>query len=94
MPTVECPKCEANLNAPAEYKGRNVRCTKCGHSFILRFSGHDLDTISVKVPVKPPAKDEDSTISFCPPDATKPDSAIKQKDPAREKPGGEAPNKA
>jgi hypothetical protein len=94
MPTVECPKCEANLNAPAEYKGRNVKCAKCGHSFILRFSGHDFDTISGKVPVKPSAKDEDSTILFCPPDALKPDSTLQQKVPAPEQSGGEAPDKA
>jgi hypothetical protein len=37
MPTVECPKCAASLNAPAKYKGRKVKCKKCGKSFVLRF---------------------------------------------------------
>jgi DNA-directed RNA polymerase subunit M/transcription elongation factor TFIIS len=94
MPTVECPKCEANLDAPAEYMGRNVRCAKCGHSFILRFSGHDMHTISVKVAERPPAKDDESTIVFLPPDGIKPDSTVQQKAPATEKPGEETRDKA
>jgi hypothetical protein len=39
MPTVECPKCAASLKAPAKYKGRKVKCKKCGKSFVLRFDG-------------------------------------------------------
>jgi hypothetical protein len=38
MPTVKCPHCAAGLNAPPEYKGRKVKCTGCGKSFVLRFS--------------------------------------------------------
>jgi hypothetical protein len=37
MPTVKCPNCAANLNAPTQYKGRKVKCTSCGRSFVLRF---------------------------------------------------------
>jgi hypothetical protein len=36
MPTVKCPHCAANLNAPTQYGGRKVRCTSCGKSFVLR----------------------------------------------------------
>jgi transcription elongation factor Elf1 len=39
MPTVECPKCTASLQAPSKYKGRKVKCKKCGKSFVLRFDG-------------------------------------------------------
>jgi len=39
MPTIECPKCTASLKAPAKYKGRKVKCKKCGKTFVLRFDG-------------------------------------------------------
>ena len=44
MPTVKCPHCAASLNAPTEYKGRKVKCTSCGKSFVLR-----LPTLSASV---------------------------------------------
>jgi hypothetical protein len=44
MPKVQCPKCAAELRAPAEYKGRQVRCKKCGKAFVLRFSGRNKST--------------------------------------------------
>jgi hypothetical protein len=40
MPTVECPSCAASLKAPAKYKGRKVKCKKCGKAFVLRLGGH------------------------------------------------------
>jgi hypothetical protein len=40
MPTVKCPHCAANLNAPTEYKGRKVKCTSCGKSFMLRLPSY------------------------------------------------------
>jgi hypothetical protein len=53
-----------------------------------------MPTISVKVAERPPAKDDESTIVFFPPDGIKPDSTVQQKAPAPEKPGGETRDKA
>jgi hypothetical protein len=54
MPKVECPKCSAELNAPAEYKGRTVKCKECGKSFVLRFTGRS----------RPSHSDNKSTVTF------------------------------
>jgi len=48
MPIVECLHCQAQLEAPAEYRGRLVKCSMCGKSFVLRFTGHDLPAIARK----------------------------------------------
>ena len=44
MPTVECPHCAARLNAPAEFRGRKVKCKNCGKSFVLRFASRNVST--------------------------------------------------
>jgi hypothetical protein len=62
MPKVQCPKCAAELRAPAEYKGREVRCKKCGKAFVLRFS-----TRGKAATAKSAARDVtkgDSTVSY------------------------------
>ena len=54
MPKVECPKCSAELTAPADYKGRTVKCKACGKSFVLRFTGRS----------RPANSDNKSTVAF------------------------------
>jgi hypothetical protein len=63
MPTVQCPRCTASLNAPAEYKGRKVKCTNCRHAFVLRFGDaastagstiFDEDLSATPIPKDPP----------------------------------------
>jgi hypothetical protein len=44
VPTVECPHCFVRLNAPAEYKGRKVKCKNCGKQFVLRFASRSVST--------------------------------------------------
>jgi len=72
MPIVECPYCEARLEAPAENKGRLVKCSKCGKSFVLRFTDHDA-TVIVKVRSRQsePAPELETTVVFRPPDSSK-----------------------
>jgi hypothetical protein len=82
MPTVECLHCQAELDAPAEYKGRLVKCSLCGKSFVLRFTDHDA-TVIVKVRSRQsePAPELKSTVSFRLPDS--PDSTSAAESTAR-----------
>jgi len=38
-----CPKCSAELTAPADYKGRTVKCKACGSPDFMRVA---LDTLT------------------------------------------------
>jgi hypothetical protein len=62
MPTIECPNCFAKLDAPAEYKGRTVKCKDCGKSFVLRFTGRNKPS-ALKFSDRAPSS-ETSTVSF------------------------------
>jgi hypothetical protein len=97
VPRVECPNCLAKLEAPAEYKGRAVRCKSCGESFVLRFTGHNRPPIAGKFSDRPETTDK-STVSFRLTDAANPASsspgkgstakrADRQPRPFKEKPG-------
>ena len=96
MPTFECPYCEAKLNAPAEYKGRRVKCSKCGKSFVLRFTDRDA-TVIVKVRSRQsePAPELKTTVVFRPPDSSKSASAAEPTAhaPERGEPKAPAPEK-
>jgi hypothetical protein len=62
MPTIECPNCFAKLDAPAEYKGRTVKCKDCGKSFVLRFTGrHKPSALKFSDRAGSP---DNSTVSF------------------------------
>jgi DNA-directed RNA polymerase subunit RPC12/RpoP len=63
MPTVRCPNCSAKLDAPAEDKGRAVKCKHCGHSFLLRFIGRSRTAIAGKLSDQARPSGE-STVSF------------------------------
>jgi hypothetical protein len=93
MPTVECLYCEAKLDAPVEYKGRLVKCSVCGKSFVLRFTGHDLPFVAVKVSRRPsePTPELRSTVSFRLPDTSDSGSAPKPTARAPERADLEAP---
>jgi hypothetical protein len=62
MPTIECPNCFAKLDAPAEYKGRAVKCKECGKSFVLRFTGRNKPS-ALKLSDTAGSPDK-STVSF------------------------------
>jgi hypothetical protein len=62
MPTIECPNCFAKLDAPAEYKGRAVKCKECGKSFVLRFTGRNKPS-ALKFSDRAGSPDK-STVSF------------------------------
>ncbi len=62
MPTIVCPNCLAKLDAPAEYKGRTVKCKDCGKSFVLRFTGRNKPS-ALKFSDRP-CSSESSTVSF------------------------------
>ena len=98
MPTVECLYCEARLDAPAEYKGRLVKCSVCGKSFVLRFTGHDMPFIAVKVSRRQsqPTPELKSTVSFRLPDTSDSGSAPKPtaRVPERADPEAPVPEKA
>jgi hypothetical protein len=74
MPTVECLHCQAKLDAPPEYRDRLVKCSMCGKSFVLRFTGHDLPPAIVKVATRrsEPPPELTSTVAFQLPDSPTP----------------------
>jgi hypothetical protein len=85
MPTVECSHCQAQLDAPPEYRGRLVKCSICGESFVLRFTGHDLPPAIVKVATRPsePPPELKSTVGFRLPDSPTPVPKAPKKPKAR-----------
>jgi len=93
MPTVECLYCEAKLDAPAEYKGRLVKCSMCGKSFVLRFTGHDMPFVAVRFSRRQsePAPELKSTVSFRLPDTSDSGSAAKPTVRAPERVDPQAP---
>ena len=74
MPTVECLHCQAQLDAPSKFRGRLVKCSMCGKSFVLRFTGHDLPPAIVKVATRrsEPPPELKSTVAFRLPDSPTP----------------------
>ena len=93
MPTVECLYCEARLDAPAEYKCRLVKCSMCGKSFVLRFTGHDLPFIAVRFSRREsqPTPELKSTVSFRLPDSSDSVPAAEPTPRAAEQADPEAP---
>jgi hypothetical protein len=93
MPTVECLYCETKLDAPAEYKGRLVKCSMCGKSFVLRFTGHDLPFIAVRFSRREsqPTPELKSTVSFRLPNSSDSGAAAKPTASAPERADSEAP---
>ncbi len=65
MPKVECPKCSAKLDAPAEYEGRTAKCARCGMPFVLSFKA-TRQPITAKVPPlpDPPVLEDDPDEEF------------------------------
>jgi len=92
MPIVECPYCEAKLKALAEYKGHQVKCSKCGKSFVLRFTDHDA-TIIAKASRRPAELPPglETTVVFPKPDSSKSASAAEPTARAPEPSEPEAP---
>jgi hypothetical protein len=95
LPVVDCPNCEAKLDAPAEYRGRTVKCCQCGKSFVLRFTGHSIPLIAAKKTGRKsePPLELKSTVSFRLPDnptpppeeQPAPDEKSRRKKPHRDK---------
>jgi len=81
MPIVECLHCQAQLDAPAEYRGRMVKCSICGKLFVLRFTAHDEPMISVKASHRQSesAPELKSTVSFNLADSAKPAPSVDPK---------------
>ena len=95
MPTVGCLHCEAKLDAPAEYKGRLVKCSVCGKSFVLRFTGHDLPFVAVRFSRRQsePTPELKSTVSFRLPDSPDSTSAAESTARSSEKPRRNKPHR-
>ena len=74
MPTVECLHCQAQLDAPPEYRERLVKCSMCGKSFVLRFTGHDIPAAKVLAARRRPEAPVElkSTVAFRLPDSPTP----------------------
>jgi hypothetical protein len=74
MPTVECLHCQAPLDAPAEYRGRLVKCSICGKSFVLRFTSHDSPVVKSRSAGRrsEPPVELKSTVAFRLPDTPAP----------------------
>jgi hypothetical protein len=87
MPIVECQHCQAQLDAPTEYRGRMVKCSICGKPFVLRFTDHDAPTLSVKVSRREAesAPELKSTVSFNLSDSAKPAPPVEPKAPPPER---------
>jgi hypothetical protein len=62
MPKVECPKCGKALSAPANYKGRTVKCKACRYSFLLGSTG-STSTVEIAAD-KSDLSDNQSTVAF------------------------------
>jgi len=68
MTTVKCPHCAANLSAPAEYRGRKVKCTSCGKPFVLRMptraSSSGSTIFDEELPAKPIPDDRPTSVKM------------------------------
>jgi len=94
MPTVACLHCEAQLDAPAELRGRLVKCSMCGKSFILRFTGRDVPIIAkVARRQSEPPPELKSTVSFRLPDSSDSVSAAETGAPEPADPEAQVPDK-
>jgi hypothetical protein len=74
MPTVECLHCQTPLDAPSEYRGRLVKCSLCGKSFVLRFTSHDIPAVKARAAGRrsEPPVELKSTVAFRLPDTPAP----------------------
>ena len=58
MVRVACPHCEARIQAPAKYRGRNIRCPKCKQGVAVPVSSSEshrpTETQTVQAPEPPP----------------------------------------
>jgi hypothetical protein len=55
LPIVECPRCSAILDEPAESEGHAIKCPECGEVFVLRFAVR-----SNMAAANPPASETDA----------------------------------
>jgi hypothetical protein len=86
--------CQAKLDPPAEYKGRFVKCSMCGKSFVLRFTAHDMPFVAVRFTGREsePAPELKSTVSFRLPDSPPAEPTVRA--PERADPEAPVPEKA
>ena len=70
MPTIACPNCHKNLNAPDNWRGRFANCPACRETFLIEFeTKQPVGSQSVSVPSlepSPPERPEKEEFKACP----------------------------
>jgi hypothetical protein len=50
---ISCPECDKKIKAPAELKGKKIRCKGCGHAFVVQGGGGDEEADVLPVQAEP-----------------------------------------